>query len=490
MNVFQATSFVGIGLIAFVFALTCAGVGLWLLHASRQNLAVLFTPMLFGLAFCGVLDVALSGRALQSEFGAAVSEAAVQEIASKLPVKLLLGILAGLGVVALTGRIIQAHQRSALPAALIGSFAWFYVSSNIVPAAFGHEPVFLYGLVYTPLILLAILVTAPADPQVTLRSVKAALLLIVVSSLVAAVLAPSLVLQESTKAFIPGFGKRLWGLTSHANVLGPAALTLCLIEWALPYQRRVVHRASFLVALAALVLTQSKTSLVAGAAAVLAILVYQLITMLRTLNLRPAKGGIKSNVMPIAMLGTGLAAIVIVLLTVVIGDNLGLANTIARRLSNIDFSTVAGRTAIWQQAITEGFNHPFFGYGPTIWSPEYRNATGLGSAFHAHNQFLQVFSVAGAFGLLGFALYLVVLGKMSINVARASRGASLALFVVLLVRSLSEVPIQFGAFSGADFISHLAFLLLVGALYESHKPALRHRPAATATARLKHTYDH
>ena len=490
MNIFQATSLFGIGLIVLVFALTCVGVGLWLLHSSRQNISFLFAPMLIGLALCGVMDVALSGRTMQSDFGSAVSEAALQDIASKLPVKLLLGFLAGLAVVALAGRIVQARQRAALPAALIASFVWFYVATNIVPAAFGYEPVFLYGLVYTPLILLAILVTAPSDPQATIRAVKAALLLIIVSSLVAALVAPSLVLQTSTKAFIPGFGKRLWGLTSHANVLGPAALTLCLIEWAQPYRSRIMHRSSFLLGLVALVLTQSKTSLVAAFAAVAVLTVYAFVSMLRGISLRSGNRVIYSNKVPMAMLGAGMLAIVLALVTIVVGDKLGLANAIAERLSNIDFNTVAGRTAIWHQAVTEGINHPLFGYGLNIWSPDYRLATGLGSAFHAHNQFLQIFSVAGVFGLLGFAIYLVVISKLAFDVVHASRGVSLALLVVLLVRSITEVPVQFGAITGADFISHLAFLLLVGALVSKQRSAPTHNPITTRPASSMHAYDH
>ncbi len=478
MNIFQASSLLVIGLAALMAALASIAIGLSLLHASRQNVSFLFAPMLILLAACGVIDVGLSGRTLQTEAGAAISETLLQEVATKLPVKLLLGVLSGLALVALFGKAIQGKQRANFPFALAASFMAFYLATNPVPAAFGYEPLFLYALVYTPFILLALMVTTPANPQATLRVVKAALLLIVVSSLVAAVVVPSLALQDSAKAIIPGYGKRLWGMTSHANVLGPAALTLCLVEWAAPYRHTLLHRLCLLGGTGTLLLTQSKTSIIAALFALLILVSYRSIAGLGTPGVRTRLLTVKRDYVPMIALAVGIVSIVALLMAVLFGDDIGLFRSISSRLASFDLNTVQGRTLIWSQALTEGFKNPFFGYGLNLWSKEYRLATGLTSAFHAHNAFLQVFSVAGAFGLLAFGSYLAVLGKMSIEVASKSRGVSLALFGVLLVRSVAEVPIQFGAFTSADFISHLAFLFLVGTLRGNARASVAAAPRA------------
>lgn len=489
MSFNEASMFAIMGSSAFFAAIACVAVGLVMLHISRQHSERFFAPLLICLALCGVLDAALSGRSLQADLTTAAGDASLQEVANKLPVKLLLGFLAGLAFIALTGKVFGARGRSAFPKMLAFSFIWFYLSSNVVPAAFGYEPVFLYALLYTPMILLALLLTTPDDPQATLRIIKASLLLIVVPSLIAAVAVPTLVLQNSEKSLIPGYGLRLFGLTSHANVLGPAALTLCLIEWATPYKRVIIHRLAFLSGFAALVLTQSKTTILAGVFGILIIVGYRFAVAMRAMNTSNSPNQIRRNYLPIVVLALGLITTVAMLIAVVFIDNISFLRVIANRVATFDLNTVQGRTMIWSQAITAGLNDPFFGYGLNIWTAEYRAATGLTSAYHAHNQFLQVFSVAGTFGLVGMCFYLFVLGKVSMAVARASNGVSLALFGIFLIRSLTEVPIQFGAFVGADFVSHLTFLLFIGTLYsqKTAAQATQQSPArmAPSEARLE-----
>ena len=469
MNIFQASSILIFALVAFVSAVASVGLGLWLLHISRQGVARLFAPLLLLLSFIGVAAVALSGRILQANFGGPISDIVLLDVEGKLPVKLMLGFLAGLAVVTLAGRLMQAQKEPTMPVALTASFLAFYAASNMVPAAFGHEPVFFYSLIYMPLILLAICLAVPPNPSATLGLVKAALLLTVITSLLAAFIVPTLALQDSPKALIPGYGLRLWGLTSHANVLGSVALTLCLLEWAAPYHATLAHRLSLLAGAVALVWTQSKTSLAAAAVAIVVIAAYRAIKGIRQLPPRAHTKATKQDFIPLLVLFAGLALVATTLVAVVLGDEIGLSNALAKRLAAFDFGTVQGRTLIWQQAIVEGLNYPLFGYGLNLWGTEYRLATGLTSAFHAHNQFLQVFSVAGVFGTVSFVVYLAVLGRMSFVTARASRGASLALFVVLLVRSIAEVPIQF-AVSG-ELLPHLAFLLMVGTLYRQSRGA-------------------
>ena len=129
------------------------------------------------------------------------------------------------------------------------------------------------------------------------------------------------------------------------------------------------------------------------------------------------------------------------------------------RLGQVD--TMSGRTAIWKAAIAEGAKHPVFGYGLEMWGDDYRRATGLYSAFHAHNQLLQAVSVGGGVAVLGLLVYLGALTASAFAVARQTRGVSLALLSVLIVRAITEVPMQITAISGGDFVAHLAFVFFL-----------------------------
>ena len=82
-------------------------------------------------------------------------------------------------------------------------------------------------------------------------------------------------------------------------------------------------------------------------------------------------------------------------------------------------------------------------------------------AFSAHNQFLQSLSAAGIIGLIGLLLYLIVLGTHANQLAARSGGVTMALFVFMLLRCMTETPMDItGMFSG-EFIVHLLLVQLL-----------------------------
>jgi O-antigen ligase len=117
--------------------------------------------------------------------------------------------------------------------------------------------------------------------------------------------------------------------------------------------------------------------------------------------------------------------------------------------------TLTGRNVLWAIAIEEWSRNPLFGYGPSMWDPEYRRSIGLFFAFSAHNQFMQSLGAAGAMGLIGLLIYLCALAIYALRATNASRGLSLALLVVVLLRCLSEAPLSTNTLFNGDLLTHL-----------------------------------
>jgi O-antigen ligase len=90
------------------------------------------------------------------------------------------------------------------------------------------------------------------------------------------------------------------------------------------------------------------------------------------------------------------------------------------------------------------------------------------NATHAHNQFMDTLSRSGAVGAAALVLYALVLLVLSVRYARASGGLSLALFVALALRSISEVPLLLFGY-GPELTTHVLLLMtLAAAAHEAH----------------------
>ena len=133
-------------------------------------------------------------------------------------------------------------------------------------------------------------------------------------------------------------------------------------------------------------------------------------------------------------------------------------NTTAGKLT----LNLSGRDRIWVVALDAWQESPVFGYGPTIWGPEFRQSIGMNFAFSAHNQFLQSLSSAGALGIFGLLIYLVTLLTYALRFAKSTGGLSLSLGVFLLLRSLTETPLVTETIFNGDFLIHiLVFSFLI-----------------------------
>lgn len=382
-----------------------------------------------------------------------------------------------IGALTLCGALIinylLARNREAIGVAkpyLLGFVAFFF--TNVVTSSlFGTLPAFSHNYLYPLPVFLALCIGSLKNPLLIEKYIKTLLFGYLVVGLALAVALPKIAVQTGYAGLVPGFNIRLYGLAPHANVLAPVALVILLMEFQRPYAGRFWHRLTLIVAMAVLVLAQSKTTwvaaLVAGTVLFLA---------------RPRSGIVHS--LQGAMQGSAMIRVfpILGLLTLFAG---GVAlilfwepEALWYRFMLTDAGTtvesMSGRMIIWQAAISEWLRNPAFGYGPTMWDLTYRVSMGLYSAFHAHNLFLQSLSTAGLLGLGGLLVYLWILGRGAWHTRTASRGVTLAMFAILLFRAITEVPLPTQSITSPDFLVHLA---LVISILNGFRPA----PAVAAT---------
>ena len=104
------------------------------------------------------------------------------------------------------------------------------------------------------------------------------------------------------------------------------------------------------------------------------------------------------------------------------------------------------------------------------------------NATHGHNQFMDTLSRSGTVGAMALVLYALVLLVLSLRYARASGGLTLALFLVLALRSFSEVPLLLFGY-GIELIAHVLLLMtLAAAAHEARVKKSQIRSQANAPA--------
>jgi O-antigen ligase len=134
-------------------------------------------------------------------------------------------------------------------------------------------------------------------------------------------------------------------------------------------------------------------------------------------------------------------------------------------------ATLTGRDRIWAIAAQEWSSHPVFGYGLTLWDAAYRARIDLPHATHAHNQFMDDAARAGSVGVIALVVYAAVLLVMSVRYARATGGLSIAFFLSLALRAVSEVPLTLLGYGSELFMQGLFLVILSATTLE--RPARR-----------------
>ena len=330
------------------------------------------------------------------------------------------------------------------------------IAISLLSSAFlGAKPSFIHQTLYTVLMLAALMYMPRIDPEQVAIQAKRVLAFLMVGSLVLAAVDPTHYVQSGYAGVIPGFNFRLHGLAPHANSLAPLALLyLILAYWV--KGKNPWHLLGVGAATAVLVLAQSKTIWLTGLLMVLVIVVSRVRSQFNH-EFKTARVGWGTVVSLSTFVGTGF-----VFLWLFSGSAAGLLNTL---MADSEVSSLTGRADIWRVTLDTWHRDPWFGYGPSLWDIEFRiTHHGALAAWHAHNQFLQALGEGGVVSLAAIVIYLGAFTYYAIRFASQTGGVTLALLLLILIRTITEVPIRFSVLLDATFFVHVvvfAVLLLL-----------------------------
>ena len=362
-------------------------------------------------------------------------------------------------------RMVRPGKQAAPPWLLTFGFWTFVITNVLCPALFGRYPSISHEYVYMALFGQAVLLFSVADAELTIKCIRNSAFIFLFLSAIMLAVRPSQVLSMGYHGVIPFLTVRYAGLASHANTLGPLTVVFLMSLWHRPFERRWLTRFAWALGLGTLLLAQSKTSWISFLLSIACIAYFgqrDVLVRYFTDHRRP--------MVPSIIVISGMLMLSIIVAVVMFGDIGSKLDRLFGSAAGAELSSFSGRDAIWAVALQEWRANPIFGHGLTIWDLAFQISARLPNAVHAHSQFFQSASSAGTVGVAGLIIYLLVLGYLSMRSARPSGGISLALFLILVVRGVSEVPLAMTGF-GIEAVTHL-LLLIVLTTYRA--PAARH----------------
>jgi O-antigen ligase len=401
-------------------------------------------------------------------------------VLARHPLVSLMQPLASLLLLTLAGERVITHwirrDRAAhAPSALLVIFILFWGGTVAAPALLGAHPHLSHDYVYPLVIGFAAVLATATERDLAFGATRNALLLFMVAGLLLIPFKPTLVLDASyTQGLLPGV-PRLAGLAPHAVSMGMLAQLGLLCLLARPFQRVWLNRLAWAVGLLVLFLAQSKTAWISFVLCSACILV-----------VRQGPGFMRRVGDPVRP-EFGIVSLLAFMVAVVGAAALLMFGELDTRLSSFfdsaqgaQLASMTGRDQIWAIAHDEWLRNPVFGYGPTLWDASFRETIGMPNATHAHNQFMDTLSRSGTVGAAALVLYALVLLVLSIRYARASGGLTLALFVALTLRAISEVPLLLFGY-GPELIAHVLLLMTLAAAAHQARER-KHRPAEVPLA--------
>ena len=235
----------------------------------------------------------------------------------------------------------------------------YYLGTIAIQCVASDVPGFSFRSLYVPLVLVAGYYQRPKNLAPILAAARWALFALLAGSLLAIRLRPDFVVHQPDPGSIPGINWRLFGLTPHANTLGPIALLAIVIELHLPSRWLLLRWTNLLCAVAVLLLAQSKTAW--AAAVVLMAVVYLPLALRGSANAVGRANRFNRSVWLL------LGAVLLMSLLVSAFAAFDVLDFLQRRS---DLASLTGRTNIWEITLQAWEQNMLFGYGPDIWGPE------------------------------------------------------------------------------------------------------------------------
>ncbi|WP_030269316.1 O-antigen ligase family protein [Streptomyces sp. NRRL B-24484] len=330
---------------------------------------------------------------------------------------------------------------AAVAAAALGMYA-----GPVLSALFGgHGGAGDWRLYLAPLTVAALYAAPRIRPAAMMRRVRAMLRVYTWGSLCALAVAPGWALAASpiVNFRLPGLGSsRLVGVTTHPILLGVIASAALAVELAPLYRSRLwpLHAGA---AAAVLVLAQSRTAWLAAPLGLL--LLYR----------RGAHHRIHPLLRRLLVLGIAVCGAVLVP---------ALVTGAGQVLSDREVSTLHGRTAVWDMAMSAFRSDVLLGYGPTLFTDRSSPVQAVYS--HAHSQLHQTLATSGLVGAAGLLLFAAAVVVAAARGAAAGAGLPWALTAVTVATCVTEAPLR-----GVDFSPFLLLVLVLVSVLLAWSPA-------------------
>jgi O-antigen ligase len=365
-------------------------------------------------------------------------------------VSLLLLLIAGERLV--NHFVLRQHLPSPL---LVWAFVTYWLATVAAPAFFGAHRQISHEYAYSLVIGLAGLIASEQERESVVGVARSALFWFLVASLAMTAVDPAMVMDASYRqGLLPGV-PRFGGLATHPVAMGMFAQTFLLCLWARPFEGKWLNRLAWALGLGVLFFAQSKTSWIAFLLCSLAMIAVRHGGALwrRVGDPREGAFGIVFCVGVIVVVATVVTALLL-------GDVETQASSFLDTQEGAQLMTMTGRDQIWAIAMDEWHASPIFGYGPGLWDDAFRASINMPNATNAHNQFMDTLARSGSVGAAALVLYAIVLLVLSVRYAKATGGLSLALFIALALRSISEVPLLLFGY-GTELFTHLLLLISI-----------------------------
>jgi O-antigen ligase len=445
-------------------------------HVTSRRAQGYFHLIFYAIVLAVALGTFLGGRdlavlALNLAEPPAAARPALLNIAQPL-LSLLVLTVAGERIIT---HWLKRDKAAPTPHFLLLVFVIFWAGTVAAPALFGAHPQLSHDFVYPVIIGTAAILATRLERDRAIAATRNALFLLMLGGMLLAFFKPNMALDATyNQGLLPGV-PRFAGLAPHAVAMGLLAQLALLCLMTLPYQKVWVNRLAWVVGLSVLFLAQSKTGWIAFALCSACVLVMRngADFWRRTSDpLHPEFGIVVVSGFIVALLAAG---------------GLMMFGGIGAKVAGFfdsaqgaQLTSLTGRDQIWAIAYDEWQRNPVFGYGPSLWDASFRASIGMPNATHAHNQFMDTLSRSGTVGATALVLYAATLLVMSVWHARATGGLSLALFVALALRSVSEVPLLLFGY-GPELITQVLLLMtLVSATAKSTARAKRTPPPPLA----------
>ena len=422
-------------------------------------------PLMVALVAC---DVLLSGRDLSQIY----AELAGTTDIAKHPVMPWLQRGVSLMLVLICGERIYTHLTEARPtpsSLLLWTYVAYWVGTVAVPSLLGAHPQVSHEYAYALLIGVAMCMVTTQDISRIVDTTRDTLFVLMLASVVLVPIDPAMVLDASyNQGLLPGV-PRLGGIAPHPVALGMFAQTALLLLGARPFQRKWLNGMAWVLGLGVLFFAQSKTAWIAFMLCSITMFVVRSGPQVWRRLGDPREGSFG------IVLCLGVMAVVAALFGVLLlGDVGGQVTSFLDTSQGAQLVSMTGRDQIWAIAIEEWQAHKVFGYGPGLWDDDFRLSIGLPNATSAHNQFMDTIARAGTVGAIALVIYALVLTVLSFKYARRTGGLSVALYIALALRCVSEVPLLLFGY-GTELFVHLLLVVVLSAAASVRVPVTQAR---------------